>query len=52
MMTQLTLGSKDSMWIGNHRELLVTAFIRQEKDDTDIPKEIQSMIFKYYPKYE
>lgn len=48
-MAQITLGPKDSMWIGNDRELLVTAFIRQEQ--FEVPTEIQSMIFKYYPKY-
>ena len=43
-------GFEDSMWDGNHRELLVSSFIRQV-EEIETPKVIQSLIFQYYPKY-
>ena len=46
-MIQSPLGS-----IMRHRALLVAAFMRQHEDEIEIPKDIQSMIFKYFPRYE
>eukprot|EP00485_Elphidium_margaritaceum_P002343 CAMPEP_0202687458 /NCGR_PEP_ID=MMETSP1385-20130828/3139_1 /ASSEMBLY_ACC=CAM_ASM_000861 /TAXON_ID=933848 /ORGANISM="Elphidium margaritaceum" /LENGTH=220 /DNA_ID=CAMNT_0049342255 /DNA_START=22 /DNA_END=680 /DNA_ORIENTATION=+ len=47
-----TLSPKGSMWSGNHRELLVTGFIKTSATRMQIPTAIKCLIFKYYPKFE